>query len=619
LDYWQQQLKDVDSLALPCDFARPAQQQYQGKELGFEFDRELSQQLRTVAKAQKTTLNTVLLSGFYITLAGLCGQSDIVVGMPSDNRQPQTRSLIGLFVNSLALRAQVDVETSIERLIKQVHSTVIGAKAHQALPFEKLVEALGVERDASRHPVYQVMFSWQQNNESFNKDLPFKPMQDLEGESLFSPAKFDLSLFVGEKPGRLGAVLNYAEALFEPSTIERIAALYQRVLTAMVADTQQTVGNIDLLSAVDRTTLLHQPTVMFNTEQTLCEQFEQQVKNHPDKIALVFESESLSYRELDQKANQMAHFIGQHHQFIGQQQPLVGLYMHRSIEMIVAMLAVLKAGGAYVPISPDIPMQRTQFIVGDTQMVLAVTQQCYIEKLDNALGGLPLLVADNEVIDSQPTVPLTTASKPAGLKPTDLAYVIYTSGTTGNPKGVMIEQRSVLNYAKALDERLGENFERIDFSANYCFDLSVTTSLCPLLLGRSVYIYEGDIREVADYHQHLARHNIGFVKTTPSLARVLLSHTAVRVKTLMLGGEALTQPCIDDLAPNVDTIFDEYGPTEATVGVMLSQVWPQVDSGIGKPYPNVQVYNLNSAMQLVPIGAPGELYIGGAGLARGYL
>ncbi|MCJ8269159.1 MAG: AMP-binding protein, partial [Psychrosphaera sp.] len=321
--------------------------------------------------------------------------------------------------------------------------------------------------------------------------------------------------------------------------------------------------------------------------------------------------------------NQMALSIGQHHQFIGLQTPLVGLYMHRSIEMIVAMLAVLKAGGAYVPISPDIVMQRTQFIAGDTQMVLAVTQQCHIEKLGKTLGGLSLLVADGGVIESQSTAPSTNTSKPAGLKPTgkptDLAYVIYTSGTTGNPKGVMIEQRSVLNYAKVLDERLGENFERIDFSANYCFDLSVTTSLCPLLLGRSVYIYEGDIREVADYHQHLARHNIGFVKTTPSLARVLLSHTAVRVKTLMLGGEALTQPCIDDLAPNVDTIFDEYGPTEATVGVMLSQVWPKVDSGIGKPYPNVQVYNLNSTMQLVPIGAPGELYIGGAGLARGYL
>ncbi|MBD2784512.1 gramicidin biosynthesis protein, partial [Xenorhabdus sp. DI] len=301
LAYWQQTLSDYESLALPTDYPRPVQVSYAGRDVNFMLDTTLSEQLRTLAKTQETTLYTVLLSGFYVTLAKLSGQHDIVLGTPTDNRHhAQTQSLIGMFVNSLVLRAQFEQTTSVTALIKQTHQLVADAKNHQDMPFEQLVEALDIERDTARHPIFQVMFGLQSFGENLSSigKLPFRPVT--LDESLYSPAKFDLSLFLSDGQAGISGCLNYAVSLFSEATIVRLAGLYQRVLAALVADQQQSLSDIDSLSAEERHTLLHdwnQTDAPYPQDKTLPQRFEAQTERTPDKVALVFEGETLTYRQ----------------------------------------------------------------------------------------------------------------------------------------------------------------------------------------------------------------------------------------------------------------------------------------------------------------------------------
>ncbi|WP_416778068.1 amino acid adenylation domain-containing protein [Xenorhabdus budapestensis] len=352
LAYWQQALAGYEPLLLPTDYPRPAQVDYQGRNFGFTIGSELTGQLKALAKQQETTLFAVLLSGFYLMLARLSGQSDIVLGTPTDNRHhAQTQSLIGMFVNSLVLRAQVEQVGSVEHLIEHVHDVIAQAKSHQDMPFEQLVDALQVERDASRHPIFQVMFGLQNFGESLpdGMTLPFSPVK--LDDNLHSPAKFDLSLFIADNPSCLTGAINYAVSLFDETTIARMAASYQQVLAAFVADPQQSLSRIDVLSAQERHTLLYgwNQTDRPCPSNTLQQQFEAQAAATPDNRALEFAGDTLSYRQLNERANQLAAVIrAQYQQQRNTPMPAetpVALYLDRSLAMIIAILAVLKAGG----------------------------------------------------------------------------------------------------------------------------------------------------------------------------------------------------------------------------------------------------------------------------------
>ncbi|TNH41450.1 condensation domain-containing protein, partial [Photorhabdus luminescens] len=356
LAYWRQALAGYESLALPTDYPRPTRVNYQGQDFNFVLDTRLSEQLRALAKAQETTLYTVLLSAFYITLAKLSGQNDIVLGTPTDNRHhAQTQPLIGMLVNSLALRIQLQQTASVETLIKQTHQRVAEAKIHQDMPFEQLVEALDIERDTARHPIFQVMFGLQNFGENPpDNRLPFRPVT--LDEPLYSPAKFDLSLFLSDGQTNITGCLNYAVSLFAETTIVRVAGIYQRVLAAFVADQTQSLSRLNILSAQERHTLLHrwnQTDAPYPQDKTLQQLFEAQVESTPDNVALVFEGESLTYRQLNERANQLAYAIRehyqQHHNVPLQADTPIALYLDRSLDMVISILAVLKAGGAYVP------------------------------------------------------------------------------------------------------------------------------------------------------------------------------------------------------------------------------------------------------------------------------
>ncbi|MCL1127447.1 non-ribosomal peptide synthetase, partial [Shewanella surugensis] len=349
-------------------------------------------------------------------------------------------------------------------------------------------------------------------------------------------------------------------------------------------------------------------------------------------IALVFEGSELTYDELNQRANQLAHHIRSQYQELHQTSlkpdTLIALYLDRSLEMVISILAVLKAGGAYVPIAPEYPQARTTFMLEDTAAPFIITQAHYEAQLSEWLRASELdctvIPVNGERTNNDSVNENSLAAYPSDNlfsinRSSDLAYVIYTSGTTGQPKGVMIEHTCVINYLCSLIEKLPSSLGKTDFSTNYCFDLSVTTSLCPVLNGGSIYIYPENTLDIQAYEKHLNIHKINTIKMTPSMATTLLSGSSAKVEQLILGGEKLQPHHATQLTHIACDVIDEFGPTETTVGALFSRYDVDKDEGIGKPYANTRLFVFDAMTRLVPIGSSGELYIGGVGLARGYL
>lgn len=642
LSYWRQQLSGYETLTLPTDYPRPKQLDYQGKNYGFILNEPLSQQLRDLAKAHNTTLYTILLSAFYVTLAKYSGQTDIVVGTPSDNRHhAQTQNLVGFFVNSLALRAQVEPTITIEKLVARVHQIATQAKVHQELPFERLIDALNVERDTSRHPIFQTMFSVQSFGEKQSQytNLPFSPVAIESEQDIYSPAKFDLSLFLSDKQTEIAGGFNFATSLFAEDTIARMAAIYQRVLKAFANDQRQPIAQIDVLSEEERHTLLYtwnQTDAPYPQDKTLHQLFEEQVTKTPDNIALIFENKELTYQVLNQRANQLAHVIRERYQQRNQApmppDTLIGLYMDRSPEMVISILATLKAGGAYIPILPEYPKERTLFILADTQAPILLTQQSFVETLDQwfiALNNAPDLLATDDIrlVKDRSAINLEPVSSS-----TDLVYILYTSGTTGKPKGVMVEHQAIVNYCDyATHNYYDDDLNGALLLTSYAFDLTAPTIYLPLLSGDHVHIVrEG--QEFDDLVKIFSKREMNYLlRITPShissLLALLEGHGPYFGKhTFVIGGEPLSTKMLESLKsflPDAQC-YNHYGPTEAIIGCALYSIPEQIQVvknrslPIGQPMSNTRLYVLNALRQPQPIGCPGELYIGGV-LARSYL
>ncbi len=623
LTYWKQTLAGYESLALPTDHPRPAQVNYQGRDLNFELDAQLSEQLRILARTQETTLYTVLLSAFYVTLAKLSGQDDIVIGTPTDNRHnTQTLPLLGMFVNTLALRVQLQHTDSVTTLITQAHKLVSGAKAHQDMPFEQLLDALNIERDTARHPLFQVVFSVQAFGEnSSDGNLPFSPVA--RDESLYSPAKFDLSLFLSDGKTAITGCLNYALSLFNDTSITRIVESYQRVLNAFVADRQQPLSGIDILSIQERHTLLtiwNQTDAPYPQDKTLPQLFEAQAARTPDHVALVFEGKTLTYHQLNQRANQLAHVIReryqqQHHQTMQADTPIV-LYVDRSPEMIISILAILKAGGAYVPVSPEYPTERVQFILTDTATPCILTQQHYLTTLRPLAGSSILIAADNQA----DTVSQPVENPDSINKPTDLAYIIYTSGTTGQPKGVMVEHKNVAHLVTAQTTfwDIGKTTKCLMF-ITYVFDASVSELFPALLGGMTLYLCSEAERNAPAIAQLIQREGIEMATLSPAILKLLVDTELPSLRLLVTGGESPSLDFMDHFS-QYSSVVNAYGPTEITVCATQKRYQSgDLVTNIGQAINNVRLYVLDRSGNPVPVGTPGELYIGGAGVARGYL
>ncbi|MFP4409953.1 amino acid adenylation domain-containing protein [Coleofasciculus sp.] len=631
LEYWKRQLAGAQPLLdLPTDRPRPPSQTFRGGTKTFELSGTLTQQLKKLGHQSGTTLFMTLLAAFVTLLSRYSHQDDIVVGTPIAGRNHrETESLIGFFVNTLALRVDLSGNPSFRELLRRTRQVTLEAYSHQDLPFEKLVEELQPERNLSYHPLFQVMFVLQ-NAGSEDWQLPGLTLSPLEIESV--TAKFDLTLAIEEKESGLRGVWEYNSDLFDGTTISRMAGHFQMVLAGIVANPEQSMSELPLLTEAER----HQLLVEWNDTEadypkTKCihELFEEQVEKTPDAVALVCADERLTYRELNAKANQLAHYL----QTLGvESETLVGICVERSPLMVIGLLGILKAGGAYVPLEPSYPQERLKFMLKDSATPVLLTQGQLIEKLPLHQVGVVNLEQDWEGITQQ------SQENPRNeLNSDNLAYIIYTSGTTGTPKGICCKHSGVVNLLTDFQERKSLSVgDRCSLWTVISFDVSVYEIFSSLLSGGSLFIVPDSVRlDAKSYAEWLKANQISSTYVPPFMLNEMadwLEQTADKVswRRLLVGVEPIPEQLlvrIGDQIPNLQ-IINGYGPSEGTICTTLYSLNTKIvntkivrnrNIPIGKPVKNTVAYVLNAHLQPVPIGVPGELHIGGAGLARGYL
>ncbi|MBE9178538.1 amino acid adenylation domain-containing protein [Oculatella sp. LEGE 06141] len=625
LNYWQQQLAGAPPvLALPTDYPRPPVQTFQGSSHSFTLPGDVTDALRTLSRTQGCTLFMTLLTGFVLLLHRYSNSNDIVVGSPIANRtHPDVEELIGFFVNTLVLRTDVSGNPTGQELLQRVRGMALGAYAHQDLPFEHLVEVLHPDRDLSHTPLFQVMFVLQTPRQSLT--LPGLEVQPIEIDRPI--AKFDLTLSITETPIGLTARLEYRTDLFTIDTIRRMAGHLQTLWAALAANPDRPIGDLPLLTASEQ-----QQWMQWNRTQspltqdgTFIDWFERQVERSPDAVAVVFADQQITYRELNTRANQLAHHLQQRGVA---PDGLVGLCVERSIELVIGLLGILKAGGAYVPLDPTYPAARLSYILNDAQVAVLLIQQRLLPMLttETLQADIVCLGAEDEAIAQQPT-----DFPRIECKPDHLAYVIYTSGSTGNPKGTLVTHRGLANYLDWCTHTYTvEQGTGTLVHSSIAFDLTVTGLFSPLLVGQRVELVPEDLGIEALGMALRQRSQLSLVKITPAQLQLLAeqlnpSDVAHCTNAFIIGGETLLPEHIafwQQHAP-ATRLVNEYGPTETVVGCCVYSV-PQGASypgvvPIGRAIANTDLYVLDQHYQLVPSGVVGELYIGGAGLARGYL
>ncbi|SDF13077.1 non-ribosomal peptide synthase domain TIGR01720/amino acid adenylation domain-containing protein [Pseudomonas extremaustralis] len=625
LEYWQARLGDEHPLLeLPTDRPRPATPSYRGTRHTFAIDPDLAAQLRSCAQAHNVTLFMLLLGAFNVLLHRYTGQGDIRVGVPIANRnRTEVEGLIGFFVNTQVLRTELTGQTRVSELLRAIKEHALGAQAHQDLPFERLVEALNVERSLSHTPLFQVMYNHQPVVADIASIRTASGLELAAVEWQGRTTQFDLTLDTYEQSGTLQAALTYANDLFDAPSIARMARHWISLLQAMVADGEQRIGELPMLAADEQQVLVsawNQTAQAYPTERGIHQLIEDQVRATPDAPALVFGAITLTYAQLDARANQLAHALRE--QGVGPD-ALVGLCLERSIEMVVGLLGILKAGGAYVPLDPEYPQDRLAYMIEDSGIQLLLSQQSLLPSLPAA--GIRVIALD------PPARWLDGYSREApavAVHGLNLAYVIYTSGSTGQPKGAGNSHRALVNrlcwmqQAYTLEARDGV-LQKTPFS----FDVSVWEFFWPLMTGaRLVVAAPGEHREPARLIETIERHGITTVHFVPSMLQAFIHEPGVQactsLKRIVCSGEALpldAQVQVFTKLPQA-ALFNLYGPTEAAIDVTH---WTCIDEGadsvpIGRPIANLHTYVLDAQLNPVPAGVAGELYLGGSGLARSY-
>ncbi|MCA2703661.1 MAG: amino acid adenylation domain-containing protein [Microcystis sp. M038S2] len=629
LNYWQKQLAAAPALLhLPTDRPRPPEQRFEGDRINGILSPELSQGLNRLSREQGVTLFMTLLTAFKVLLYRYTGQTDILVGTPIANRtRSELNGLIGFFVNTLVLRTDLAGNPSFTELLKQVRETATDAYDHQDLPFEMLVEAIQPERNMSYTPLFQVMFGL---------DTQVLNQIDLEGiKATIQPlesktAKFDLSLSIQVKEAGLTAIWEYNTDLFNQSTIEQLSGHFVNLLTGIIANPEQVISQLPLLTESESNQLLftwNQTEIDYKNDLCLHQLFEQQVKQNPQAIAVKLENEFFTYQELNNRANQLAHYL----QSLGvKADSLVGIFVERSLDMIIGILGIIKAGGAYIPLDIDYPPERIAYLLEDTQLSILLTQSKFVEQLPQFPPNTICLDQDWSIIAKQSTVKPLVA-----VEQHNLAYIIYTSGSTGQPKGVMIEHRSVVNYILTLIREYGITADdRILQFSSICFDVSVEEIFVSLLSGATLVLRTEDmLRSSEDFWQCCQKWQLTVLSLPTAYWHQLASELTPdtlpilsKIKVIFIGGEAIQpakvqqwQTITGQYSP-LPRLFNGYGPTEATIAATFSEFTSPTITNvpIGRPLSNTQVYILDAFLQPVPVGVAGELHIGGVGLARGY-
>ncbi len=628
--YWQDKLAGLEPLELPLDYTRPAQIDYEGGRVPVSLDTSLTERLKTFCKWHNVTPYMVLLAGYACLLRTYSGQDDIAIGSPiAGRRRKDIENTIGFFVNTLVLRNTIAGNEDFLTLLKSVKTSTIEAFSNQDIPFEKVVDVVQPDRNPSISPLFQVMFVLQ---DKLSSQVEISGLHTSDLESYSSKSKFDITLELVDKGDRLDGFLEYKTSLLEPETVNRMAKHLVVLIDSLLARSKAPIDSHQVLSDKEASLQLEQwndTQCQFPEGECIHEFFEQQANNSPSHTALVFEDTSLTYAELNQKANQLAHYLRSEKGV--RPDSLVGICLERSFDLVIAILGIVKAGGAYVPLDPDYPEARLAYMLGDSDLTTVITSKEVLTRTP-VTDTQALCVDELSVISMLEGLPKDNLPKSdIGLTSRHLAYIIYTSGSTGNPKGVMVEHDGIVNRIDWMHKKYGATSEDVFLQKTpFSFDVSLWEFFWPLMAGSTLAIARPKGHMDPDYLlETINQLNVTKLHFVPSMLSAMLiasvGKSCQNVKQVFCSGEALSLQHVNDF-PSVFThseLHNLYGPTEASVDVSywdcLGEEKRYASVPIGKPISNIQLHVLDEQCRLVPQGVVGELHIGGVGLARGYL
>jgi amino acid adenylation domain-containing protein len=617
MEFWRQYLDgDPDQLRLPTDFTRPQLQSYRGDQIRTMIDPKLVQQLRDLGRSERATLYHVVMAAWKILLLRHSNQRDLVVGtFISNRRHAEVESVVGFFVNTVAVRTRLEGDVSVRQAVSRVRDSTVAAVSHNDVPFEQLVQEFNPARNLGITPIFQVCLSFESKTGAgrrfHNLELQSWPLQ-------MQVSKFDLTLWLTDSPDGLCASLEYATGLFTRETAERMLAHFGRILEEMVGQPDSSVDQLQMITEAERRQILldwNRTAQEYPRERCVHDLFEEQARQQPEAVALVFGGQTLTYGELNNRADELAALL----RVLGVGPGvLVGLCVGRSFDMVVGLLGILKAGAAYVPIDPAYPHDRIAFVLEDSCAPVLLTQRPLLASLpatnsQTVLLDEPLPAADRHVT----LVPTSTASA------SNLAYVLYTSGSTGKPKGVQIEHRAVVNFLHSMRREPGLTSDDILLAVTtLSFDIAGLELFLPLTTGARVVIAPWEVTVDGEaLLREIDAHGITMMQATPATWRLMLAagwKGTPRLKALC-GGEAVPADLASELIPRCAELWNMYGPTETTIWSTVCRITDAGNIHIGRPIENTEIYILDESSQPLPVGLPGELLIGGEGLARGYL
>ncbi|WP_281274219.1 non-ribosomal peptide synthase/polyketide synthase [Brevibacillus gelatini] len=623
LAYWKDKLAGAEPLlALPTDRPRPAVQSHEGAMYTIALSDELQSKLNTFSREEGVSLFMTLLAAFQTLLYRYSGQEDILVGSPVAGRTRQeTEQMIGFFVNTLVLRTDLSGEPSFRDLLARVRETALEAFSHQDLPFEKLIDELELERSLSYSPLFQVMFVLQ----NFQLDVSEKAgirLAEFDMDEHLVTAKYDLTLTMAEKASGLTATFEYSTALFDQATIVRMAKHFTQLLEAVVQMPEQSITRLPLLAQDEREQLLvawNDTATAYPRTKRVDQLFQEAARTYPERIAVVSENRAITYAELEKRANQTANYLQKQGVRSGS---LVGICVKRSLDMLIGLLGILKAGGAYVPLDPDYPQERLAYMMNDAQLTVLLTQE-------QLLSALPAGERTTICLDRD----WATIAKESELAPAldttaeSLAYVIYTSGSTGLPKGTLVPHRGIVRLVKETDYVTITEQDVFLQASTVSFDAATFEIWGSLLNGAKLVLLPPELPSLADIAQAIRTHKVTTLWLTAGLFTLLVDHHKeylAGVRQLLVGGDVVSVAHVRKALEIAGlTVINGYGPTENTTFTCCYPVTELPETfqsfPIGRPIKNTTVYVLDRHMQPVPIGVTGELYIGGDGLAIGYL
>lgn len=618
--YWLSRFEGpLPILNMPSDYSRPADLTTNGKRITQRIDGELLVALKSIAEETTTTLFMVMLAAYYVLLQKYTEQNDIIIGTPVSGRNhPDVDRLLGVFINTVALRSYPEPDKTFQKFLQEVKDCCLQAFENQEYPFEQLVEKLKLERDPSRNPIFDTMFIMQNMdiNELQSEHLTFSPSELHAGVS-----QYDLTMSIEDRHDYIDIGLEYSTSLFEESSVNRMLSHYVNILSVIPNGDylHMPLNKMDVLTPAEQDELLYvfnNTNLNYEHDKTLQECFEQQVQDQPHKIAAISGMETITYQELNGKANQLARKLREERIQPGQ---LVGIMLNRSIDMLVAILGVLKSGAAYVPIDPQYPTERIEYMLENAQVPILIVHAGLADQIqqENTLQ----MVFDEQLFTGN----ADNLERVNSVE--DLAYTIYTSGSTGNPKGVMISHKAVNNFIAGMCEQIPFNQDKTILAlTTISFDIFLLEMILPVLKGMKVVIAsENQQFEPKEIHRLIKEHKVNMMQITPSRLQILMSDYEEasflkEIDEILIGGEPLPPQLFVKLKEiSHSHIFNMYGPTETTVWSSVMEITHQEKISIGRPISNTQIYIVNTSNELQPIGVAGELCIAGDGLSKGYL